>query len=43
MIDAKSVHAQMMQDDPEYAREYDALEEEFAFIEKMIQAWKRAA
>lgn len=42
MIDAKSVHAQMMQDDPEYAREYDALEEEFAFIEKMIQARKRA-
>lgn len=42
MIDAKTVHAQMMQDDPEYAREYDALEEEFAFIEKMIQARKRA-
>jgi DNA-binding XRE family transcriptional regulator len=42
MIDAKTVHAQMMQDDPDYAREYDALEEEFAFIEKMIQARKRA-
>ena len=42
MIDAKTVHAQMMQDDPDYAREYDALEEEFAFNEKMIQARKRA-
>ncbi len=42
MIDAKTVHAEMMQDDPEYAREYDALEEEFAFIKKMILARKRA-
>lgn len=42
MIDAKTVHAQMMQDDPEYTREYDALEEEFAVIKKMIQARKRA-
>ena len=42
MIDAKTVHAQMMQDDPEYAREYDALEEEFVFIKKMILARKRA-
>ena len=42
MIDAKTVHAEMMQDDPEYAREYDALEEEFVFIKKMILARKRA-
>lgn len=42
MIDAKTVHAQMMQDDPEYAREYEALDEEFAFIRKMILARKRA-
>lgn len=42
MIDAKTVHAEMMQDDPEYAREYDALEEEFSFIKKMILARKRA-
>lgn len=42
MIDAKTVHAQMMQDDPEYAREYEALEDEFTFIEKMIRARKRA-
>lgn len=42
MIDAKTVHKQMMQDDPEYAREYEALEEEFAFIRKMILARKRA-
>lgn len=42
MIDAKTVHAQMIQDDPEYAREYDVLEDEFAFIKKMILARKRA-
>lgn len=42
MIDAKTVHAQMMQDDPEYAREYEALEDEFADTEKMIRARKRA-
>ena len=42
MIDDKAVHAQMVQDDPEYAREYDVLEEEFAFIKKMILARKRA-
>ena len=42
MIDAKTVHAQMSQDDPEYAREYDALEEEFAFVKKMILVRKRA-
>ncbi|NCC04660.1 MAG: XRE family transcriptional regulator [Proteobacteria bacterium] len=42
MIDAKTVHAEMMQDDPEYAREYETLEEEFAFIKKMILARKRA-
>lgn len=42
MIDTKTVHTQMMQDDPDYAREYDALEEEFAFIKKMILARKRA-
>jgi len=42
MIDAKTVHARMMQNDPDYAREYDALEEEFAFVKKMILARKRA-
>ena len=42
MIDAKTVHNQMLEDDPEYAREYDALEQEFAFIKKMILARKRA-
>jgi len=42
MIDAKTVHARMMKDDPDYAREYDTLEEEFAFIKKMILARKRA-
>jgi DNA-binding XRE family transcriptional regulator len=42
MIDAKTVHTRMMQDDPDYAREYDALEEEFAFVKKMILARKRA-
>jgi DNA-binding XRE family transcriptional regulator len=42
MIDAKTIHAQMVQDDSEYAREYEALEKEFAFIKKMILARKRA-
>ncbi|NCC04662.1 MAG: XRE family transcriptional regulator [Proteobacteria bacterium] len=42
MIDEKNVHNQMLQDGPEYARDYDALEQEFAFIKKMIRARKRA-
>lgn len=42
MIDAKTVHAQMLQNDPEYVQEYDALEQEFTFIKKMILARKRA-
>ncbi|KAF5054183.1 hypothetical protein DSECCO2_390660 [anaerobic digester metagenome] len=41
MIDAKTVHVQMAQDDPEYAREYDALEQEFTFMKEMILARKR--
>lgn len=42
MIEAKKIHERHMQDDPEYAREYDALEEEFALINKIILARKRA-
>lgn len=42
MFDAKTLHAQMEQDDPEYAREYDALEQEFMFIKKMILVRRRA-
>jgi len=40
MVDAKTVHVQMAQDDPEYAREYDALEQEFTFMKEMILARK---
>ena len=32
----------MMHDDPEYTREYDALEEEFALIEAMLGARQQA-
>ncbi len=42
MIEAKKIHERKMKEDPEYAREYEALEDEFAFIKKMILARKRA-
>lgn len=42
MIDAKDVHEQMMREDPEYRREYEALEEEFALIAAMIDARSKA-
>lgn len=42
MIDAREVHERMMRDDRDYAEEYAALEDEFAYIRKMIQARKRA-
>lgn len=42
MIEAKKIHERKMQEDPEYAREYEALEEEFSFLRKMILARKRA-
>lgn len=42
MIDAKEVHERMMRDDPEYAREYDAMEEEFSIAQAMIRARSRA-
>lgn len=42
MIDAREVHERMMRNDPNYAEEYAALEGEFAYIRKMIQARKRA-
>jgi len=42
MIDAKEVHERMMRDDAEYAREYNALEEEFSIAQAMIQARSRA-
>ena len=38
MIEAKSIHAGMMREDPEYRQEYEALGEEFALVEAMIQA-----
>jgi len=42
MIEAKMIHERHMQDDPEYAQEYEALDEEFVFMKKMILARKRA-
>jgi transcriptional regulator with XRE-family HTH domain len=42
MIEARKIHELKMRDDPEYAREYEALEEEFSFLRKMILARKRA-
>jgi len=42
MIDAKEIHEQMMREDAEYAREYDALEEEFSIAQAMIRARGRA-
>ena len=38
MIDAKTVHQAMLRDDPEYAREYEALGEEFALVETLVSA-----
>ncbi|MBF0480708.1 MAG: helix-turn-helix transcriptional regulator [Desulfovibrionaceae bacterium] len=42
MIDAKEIHERMMREDAEYAREYDALEEEFSIAQAMIRARSRA-
>lgn len=42
MIEAKKIHELKMRNDPEYAREYEALEEEFSFLRNMILARKRA-
>lgn len=42
MIEAKKIHERKMQENPDYAREYEALEEEFSFLRKMILARKRA-
>jgi ribosome-binding protein aMBF1 (putative translation factor) len=41
-IDSKEVHAKHMAEDPEYRAAYDALEEEFALIEAMMDARKRS-
>jgi len=37
MIDAKTVHQGMLRDYPEYAREYEALGEEFALVETLVR------
>lgn len=42
MIDANEIHERMMREDAEYAREYDALEEEFSIAQAMIRARGRA-
>ncbi|NDY55858.1 helix-turn-helix domain-containing protein [Desulfovibrio sulfodismutans] len=41
-VNARAVHERMMREDPEYAREYDALEEEFALIGAMLDARQKA-
>jgi len=38
MIDSKTVHQAMLRDDPEYAREYETLGEEFALVETLVRA-----
>ena len=40
-IPAGDLHAKWMQE-PEYKREYEALEEEFSFVQTLIQARTRA-
>lgn len=37
-IKASDIHGKWMKEDPEYRREYDALEEEFALIEALMLA-----
>jgi DNA-binding XRE family transcriptional regulator len=38
MIDTRTVHEEMMRDDPEYRREYEALEPEFSIASALIKA-----
>ena len=41
-IKARDLHERMMRDDPEYRREYEALEEEFVLIAAMLDARRKA-
>ncbi|MBF0482835.1 MAG: helix-turn-helix transcriptional regulator [Desulfovibrionaceae bacterium] len=41
-INAKALHEQAMRDDPEYRREYEALEEEYNLVEAMLDARQQA-
>jgi ribosome-binding protein aMBF1 (putative translation factor) len=41
-ISAREIHEREMAEDPEYRAAYDALEEEFALIEAMMDARKRS-
>ena len=41
-IKARDLHAKAMREDPEYRREYEALEEEFALIAAMLDARRKA-
>ncbi|MBI5520338.1 MAG: helix-turn-helix transcriptional regulator [Desulfovibrio sp.] len=38
MIDAKTVHKRMLREDADYAREYEALGDEFALAETLVRA-----
>lgn len=41
-VKLRDVHERMMRDDPEYRREYEALEEEFSLIGAMLDARSKA-
>jgi ribosome-binding protein aMBF1 (putative translation factor) len=41
-VKAHDLHARAMREDPEYRREYDALEEEYALIAAMLDARRKA-
>lgn len=38
MIDAKTLHEDMLREDAEYRSEYEALAEEFALVETLVRA-----
>jgi len=41
-LNVRDLHERMMRDDPEYRREYEALEEEFTLIAAMLDARRKA-
>jgi len=42
MINVRDIHAESMLQDPEYRREYESLEEEFALIDVLVKARTRS-
>lgn len=41
-VNARDLHERRMREDPEYRREYDALEEEFSLIAAMLDARQKS-